>query len=45
MRGPAVVPIGQLPASTWPYTAAGIAQYRAGSPFSLHGFTPEAVTV
>jgi hypothetical protein len=40
-------PIDQLPASTWPYTAAGIAQYRAGSPFSLHGFgfTPEPAAV
>jgi hypothetical protein len=38
-------PLDQLPANTWPYTAAGLAQYRAGSPFSLHGFTPEPVAV
>ena len=38
-------PFDQLPDSTWPYTAAGLAQYRAGSPFSLHGFSPEPVAV
>jgi 8-oxo-dGTP pyrophosphatase MutT (NUDIX family) len=38
-------PLDQLPDSTWPYTAAGLAQYRVGSPFSLHGFTPEPVAV
>lgn len=34
-----------LPSNTWPYTAAGVAQYRAGSPFSVHGFTHQAATV
>jgi hypothetical protein len=38
-------PIGDLPPSTWPYTAAGLAAYRAGTPFSLHGFAPDLVTV
>jgi 8-oxo-dGTP diphosphatase len=38
-------PVDQLPGNTWPYTTAGLAQYRAGTPFSLHGFTPEPVAV
>jgi hypothetical protein len=33
-------PVDHLPGNTWPYTAAGLAQYRAGTPFSLHGFAP-----
>lgn len=37
-------PLDDLPSTTWPYTAAGLAQYRTGTPFSLHGFTPELVT-
>jgi 8-oxo-dGTP pyrophosphatase MutT (NUDIX family) len=32
-------PLDQLPANTWPYTAAGLAHYRAGIPFSVDGFT------
>jgi 8-oxo-dGTP diphosphatase len=31
-------PLADLPATTWPYTAAGLAHYRVGNPFSLHGF-------
>jgi 8-oxo-dGTP diphosphatase len=38
-------PADHLPGNTWPYTAAGLAQYRAGTPFSLHGFAPEPVAV
>lgn len=33
------VPIDQLPDNTRPYTVAGLAHYRAGVPFALHGFT------
>ena len=32
--------LDDLPANTWPYTAAGPAQYQARTPFSLHGFEP-----
>jgi 8-oxo-dGTP pyrophosphatase MutT (NUDIX family) len=32
-------PLDQLPANTWPYTTAGLSQYREGNPFSLHGFS------
>lgn len=34
-------PLDQLPDNTWPYTVAGLAQYRQRAPFSLHGFTGE----
>lgn len=37
-------PSFSLPANTWPYTAAGLAQYQAGRPFSLHGFDPHVAT-
>ena len=30
--------LDDLPANTWPYTAAGLAQYHAGASFWLHGF-------
>ncbi|MGH3738350.1 MAG: NUDIX hydrolase [Micromonosporaceae bacterium] len=38
-------PPDELPPNTWPYTAAGVAQYRAGGTFSVHGFTHQAATV
>jgi 8-oxo-dGTP pyrophosphatase MutT (NUDIX family) len=38
-------PLDDLPPTTWPYTAAGLSQYRSGTPFSLHGFTPELLAV
>lgn len=37
--------VDDLPNHTWPYTAAGLAQYRAGSAFSLHGFASELASV
>lgn len=42
--GLAWTPLGDLPANTWPYTAAGLAQYRSRAPFSLHGFEPAHTT-
>ena len=38
-------PIEDIPAKTWPYSAAGLAQYRAGTPYCLHGFSDETVPV
>lgn len=31
-------PLDRLPDNTWPYTAAGLREYRNRTPFSLHGF-------
>lgn len=36
-------PIDQLPANTLAYMTAGLAQYRAGVPFSLHGPAPTTI--
>lgn len=33
------VPLDELPERTWPYTVAGLAHYRAGTPFSMDDFT------